>query len=101
MNRLLTFVLCLTAAAFAQSPYGRITGRVVDSAAALVPGTSVRVVNIETNVATTTTTNAEGNFEILNLNPGQYKIIAEIQGFKRTERGPVEVRVGDALTIDI
>ena len=101
MNRFLTMVLCLAAAAFAQNPYGRITGRVIDSAQALIPGTSVRVVNIETNVATKTATNAEGNFEILNLNPGQYKIIAEIQGFKRTERGPVEVRVGDVLNIDI
>ena len=84
----------------AQNPYGRITGRVTDSAGALVPGATVRAINIATNVTTTTVTSAQGNYELLNLNPGDYRVEVEHQGFKHYARGPIEVRVGDVLSVD-
>ena len=99
--RLLASLIVLAAALPAQNPYGRITGRVTDSAGALVPNAAVRVVNVETNLATETVSNAEGNWEVPNLNPGQYRIEVQLQGFKRHERGPVELRVGDVLNIEI
>lgn len=85
--------------ALAQNPYGRITGRVTDAAGAVAPGATVRAVNVETNVAVTTTTNNEGNYELPNLNPGRYRLVVELAGFKRYERGPFELRVGDVLTL--
>src|ERR1700680_4452748 len=88
-------------ALFAQDPYGRITGRVVDSAGAVVPGVSVRVRNTETNVETGVNSDSQGNYEARNLVPGQYQVVAETHGFKRYQRGPIEVRVGDVLTVDI
>lgn len=99
--RLLASLLLLIPALLAQNPYGRVTGRVTDAAGALVPRAPVRVVNVETNLATETLTNAEGNWEIPNLNPGRYRIEVQLQGFKRHERGPVELRVGDVLNIEI
>jgi hypothetical protein len=81
--------------------YGRITGRVTDASGAVIPQASVQSVNIATNVMASTKTNAEGNYDLLNLIPGQYRIIVEIAGFKRYERGPMELRVGDALTITV
>ena len=87
--------------ALAQAPYGRITGRVVDSAGAVVPGATVRVTNVETNVVTSTASESAGNYEARNLIPGQYKLVVAMQGFKTYSRGPFEVRVGDALTIDV
>ena len=85
----------------AQNPYGRITGRVTDSAGALVPGAAIRAVQSSTNLATSTTSNEEGNYELANLQPGSYQLSAELAGFKRYERGPIEVRVGDVVSIDI
>jgi hypothetical protein len=85
----------------AQDPYGRITGRVVDSAAAVVPGVNIRVTNTETSVPTIAISDSAGNYEARNLVPGLYMIVAESKGFKRYQRGPVEVRVSDVLTIDI
>ncbi|MEK7407671.1 MAG: carboxypeptidase regulatory-like domain-containing protein [Acidobacteriota bacterium] len=85
----------------AQNPYGRITGRITDSAGALAPGASVRAVNLDTNVTASAASNEEGNYEVLNLNPGRYQIAVELQGFKRYERGPIELRVGDVLSIDV
>jgi hypothetical protein len=100
----LLFVLqvCLSAVAlFAQNPYGRITGRVVDASGAVVPNANVSVENTGTNVATALTSDSQGNYDALNLIPGQYQVMAERPGFKRYQRGPIEVRVGDVLTIDI
>ncbi len=94
-------ILLLAATVSAQSPSGRLTGRVTDSANALVGGAAVRAVHLETNVANTTTTNHEGVYDILNLIAGTYRIEVEMAGFKRYERGPVEVRVGDVLNLDL
>jgi hypothetical protein len=93
---------CLSAVVLsAQEPYGRITGRVVDSGGAVVPGASLRVTNTETRVETNASSDSAGAYEARNLIPGRYTITAETKGFKRYLRGPVEVRVGDVLTIDI
>lgn len=96
------FLFILSAAvALAQAPYGRVTGRVVDSGGAVVPGAAVRITNIATNVVTTTAGDSAGNYDARNLIPGQYKLVVEFQGFKTYERGPFEVRVGDVLTVDV
>ncbi len=84
-----------------QNPYGRIGGRVADSAGAVVPGASVKVIHVETGVETLASTNEEGYYEAANLNPGPYRVVAEMKGFKRYERVGVEVRVGDVLDIPI
>lgn len=85
----------------AQDPRGRILGRVLDSSGAVIPGVSVTAVNLETNVSTVATTNEAGNYQILYLNPGRYRLDVEHPGFKRFERAAVEVRVGDAITLEI
>jgi hypothetical protein len=89
------------AALVAQAPYGRVTGRITDSAGAVVPGAALKVTNIGTNVVTNSASDSQGNYEARNLIPGQYKLVVEMQGFKTYERGPIEVRVGDVLTVDV
>ena len=81
-------------------PYGRITGQVKDSTGAAAPAASVRLRNLDTNVTTTTTTNAEGFYELSQLNPGSYRIEIELKGFKQYDRGPIELHVGDVLSLD-
>lgn len=87
--------------ASAQNPYGRIGGRVNDATGAVMPGVGVTATNVATNVAASTVSNERGNYEFSNLIPGNYTIRAELIGFKRYERGPIELRLGDALSIDI
>ena len=96
------FVIVFFAASmFAQAPYGRVRGRVMDSAGAVVPGAAVRVTSIATNVVTSTASDSAGNYDARNLIPGQYKLVVEMRGFKTHERGPIEVRVGDVVTVDV
>ena len=99
--RYIPFSALAAALLLSQDPYGRITGRIVDSAGAVVPGASIRVTNTESNVAVAAASDSQGNYEARNLIPGNYKIVVEMQGFKRYQRGPIEVRVGDVLTVDI
>ena len=44
---------------------GGITGRISDTSAARLPGVTVTATNTSTNVASTTTTNSEGDYTIL------------------------------------
>lgn len=99
--RTLTISLVFFGLIWGQNPYGRITGRATDAAGAMIPNASIRVVNVDTQVAISVVSNHEGNWDVSNLNPGQYKIFGEAPGFKRIERGPVEVRVGDVLEINL
>jgi hypothetical protein len=88
-------------ATFAQDPRGRIVGRAIDTSGASVPGVMVVATNIESGTAVTATTNEQGNYVLLYMVPGRYRVSVEHAGFKRFERSEVEVRAGDALRIDV
>lgn len=102
VSLLIGVLIEFSVSAFAQqNPFGRITGRITDPTGAAVPNVAVLATNVGTNVATAANTNQEGNYEIVNLNPGRYRLSASSSGFRRYERGPLEVRVGDILDISI
>src|SRR4051812_2861959 len=104
MRRLLLVLFVIvfgSAGASAQDFRGGITGRVVDSSGGRMPGVSVTATNVATNVNSTTTTNSEGDYAILFLNPGTYSLAAELSGFKKVLRQNIEVRVGEKLGLDL
>ncbi|HWB99295.1 MAG TPA: carboxypeptidase-like regulatory domain-containing protein, partial [Bryobacteraceae bacterium] len=103
MMKLFRFLLvtsALIAAMVGQTPTGHIKGRVTDKAQAVVPGARVEAVNTATNVTTRVESNLEGNYEVPNLIPGIYRLEIRKDGFKQYVREPIQVRVGDVLTID-
>ena len=69
-----TSVTCL----FAQDPRGTISGLVIDSSNALIPGATVRATNTETGVVASGVSNSQGAYEIPYLNPGTYKVGVEL-----------------------
>jgi outer membrane receptor protein involved in Fe transport len=104
MKRFVCVVLALAAAslnASAQDFRGGITGRIVDSQNARMPGVTVTVTNVETNVASTTVTNGEGDYSVLFLNPGTYTVVAELSGFKKVSRPGIEVRIGEKIDVNL
>jgi hypothetical protein len=66
----------------AQGLFGTISGTVTDQSGAVVPGATVKVTNVNTNVATTLTTSEAGVYNAASLNPGIYNVEAEAKGFK-------------------
>jgi hypothetical protein len=97
----LVLLAAMVAAASAQEFRGAITGRITDESGASVPGVSVTATNIATNVATTTTTNGDGDYSLLYLTPGTYTMSAELAGFKKLVREGIDVRIGDRLAVDL
>src|SRR5262245_58846103 len=90
-----------TIGAAAQDFRGAITGRIVDSSGAVLPGVTVTATNVATNVASTTSSNTEGAYTIPYLTPGTYTVLAELSGFKKLSRERIEVRIGDRLVVDL
>jgi len=94
-------VLVIIVPAGAQDIRGGISGRVVDSSGGLLPGVTVTVMNLETNLPAVTVTDSKGFYQAPRLNSGTYSIEARLEGFKPVLRKGVTVRVGDALKIDL
>jgi hypothetical protein len=101
MFRSLAVLLLCACAAYAQDTRGSILGRVTDPTGANVAGAEVRVSNVATGVAVTAKTNDSGNFALPYLNPGIYTVTAELSGFKKFVRDNVQVRVNDAVEVNI
>src|SRR5215207_2844269 len=103
------FALCAciaftAAAALAQSQAttGNIEGRVLDPNGAVIPGANVTATNQETGFAKTSASDGEGNFGLVLLPPGLYKVVAAgPQGFKPTEFANVPVTVGGRTPLEI
>ena len=82
MKRVLLLVLVLSVNAFAQTGNGALTGTVEDPSKALIPGVTITATNTQTGVATTVLTNESGGYNIPSLLPGEYRLSAELSGFR-------------------
>ena len=79
---------------FAQtSNSGTVTGVVKDEKGGLVPGASVKLVNLGTNAERTSATSSDGAYEISQLVPGNYRLEIEASGFSKFVQEPVVVNV--------
>src|SRR5206468_2904852 len=74
---------------------------VYDPQHAGIPGATVTVANLATNVARTVTTTAEGQYVVTPLDPGTYRVSAEIQGFQPAVRDGVELSVGQSVRVEL
>ncbi len=100
---LLGFVIILAAAAgsFAQVRLtgADLEGRVLDPSGARVPGATLVVRNLSTNVARETTTDAEGRYRAPALDPGEYEIRASLPGFVTGVRERVRLQLGELVEV--
>src|SRR5262245_42996819 len=85
----------------AQLQTGRLLGTILDQQHAGVPGATVTVTNVATNIERTVTTDAEGGYVVTPLDPGVYRISAALQGFQTTVRDRVELTVGQSARVDL
>jgi hypothetical protein len=84
-----------------QTTFGSITGTVRDATGAVIPGTLVTLTNLGTSEKRTQQAGPDGFYSFVNLIPGQYRIDAEKEGFKRFTRQPIVVEVQQTAHIDI
>ncbi len=105
MLRKIVFAIALALSAgpaFAQSQAanGTIEGTIADSSGGVLPGVTVTVTNIDTGLERSLVTNIDGQYRGLLLTLGQYKVAAELQGFKKAEQTGIALRAGDTATIN-
>jgi hypothetical protein len=93
--------LSLAHASFGQTFYGSVVGSVTDASGSAVPQAAVTLTNLGTAERRGMVTDASGNYQFVNLVPGQYKIDVEKTGFRRFAREPITVEVQSAVRIDV
>jgi hypothetical protein len=78
-----------------------ISGTVTDPSGGVVAGATVTATNVDTGVATTLSTNAQGFYSFQSLQLGTYTISVQQSGFKGYSQTGLILNVNDALVIDV
>ena len=98
---LCSLLMLSAAVAHAQVTTADLVGTIRDTSGAIVPGVTVVLTNEATGVDRTVTTGAAGTYIFTSLQPGRYRLTAEIQGFRKVERTGVELQVNQRAAIDL
>jgi hypothetical protein len=98
-------LLCLTGlpmrSAFAQQATAKIVGTVSDEQGAVIPGVKITVTNTATNLASDTTSDKDGFYQVLDLPIGTYRIVASHEGFRTLERTTAPLQINESLRVDM
>jgi hypothetical protein len=96
---LLALYLGLSAAA--QQISGSIRGTVIDPTGAAVPGASVTASQTETGLTRTSTTSRSGEYVILELPVGHYRLLVESKGFQKYTQLGIILDVNETATVPV
>jgi hypothetical protein len=94
---LLVGFVALAGGVSAQTLTGTVGGKVTDEQGGVLPGVTVTLtgrMGVQTQV-----TDAQGEFRFLGLNPGDYSVKADLQGFRLKE--PLNFAVSISKTVDL
>lgn len=80
---------------------GSILGTVRDSSQALVAGAQVVATNVDTNFSKTTVSGADGDYRVLALPTGNYRINVTAAGFQQSVSTGIVLKVNDELRVDV
>ena len=107
MKRTLHGTLVLIAVLFlhlpnlsAQVDRATLSGVVRDSGGGVIPGATVTVTNLATNIESHQTTSETGAYQAVNLVPGRYQIDVELSGFKKSTQ-VVALETGQRARLDV
>ena len=92
--------LMLPATSSAQHQLGVSQGTITDASTAVMPGVTVTVTNLDTGIARSTVTNETGLYRVVSLDPGRYKVTAELQGSRPATQHDVILSVGATLGVN-
>ena len=78
-----------------------LAGIVVDRGGAAVPGATVMVTSVATNLSRTTVTGREGTYVVTGLAPGSYRVRVELSGFRPLIRDDVRLATGETVRLHV
>src|ERR1035437_2709754 len=95
-----SLLLLLAVATPAQQSKAEVQGFVTDSSHAVVAGAEVVLINSETGVATTRTSNSMGVYFFDSIEPGRYTVTVQHDGFRKQLLKNVLVQVAGDVTVN-
>ncbi|HKX28391.1 MAG TPA: carboxypeptidase regulatory-like domain-containing protein [Blastocatellia bacterium] len=98
---MLLFATSLAGQAQTQITTGVIQGTVSDETNAVIPGTVVEARNLGTNLAKSLSTDENGRFVLLQLQPGRYTLTASKTGYTTLVQENLTLTVGQAITLHL
>jgi hypothetical protein len=84
-----------------QNATGRISGTVMDPTGAVISGAKITVTNTGTGASRETTSDNEGNYQVLDLLIGTYRVTCEKAGFAKMITGEQKLLIGQTLRTDM
>ena len=101
--RVLVFMIMVVVGLFAQSTAnkGELVGTVLDPNSAVVPGAKVAIRNTGTGFARQLTTDSQGAYRAVLLDPGSYEVTASANGFAEATVVDLPITVGSSISMDI
>src|SRR5215831_7929057 len=97
LDRGIVLAVCASLRLLAQT--GQITGLIMDPSTTPIPGASVVITNVETGIRHEALSNEHGYYTVLFLNPGDYRIRVQKQGFKTVEQPPIRLDLAESVTV--
>src|SRR5215472_9209367 len=94
-------LMFLSSAMLGQAVNATLLGTVTDSSGAVVSGAKVKVTEMRTGLERVSTTNSSGNYQFVDLPPGQYEVTAEQAGFKKATQKGIDVQVNSDVRVNI
>lgn len=99
------FSFALSAVCFSFVAWGQATtslrGHVTDSTGAVIPGAQLSLTLTATGIVRHGTTDANGEYQFLQLTPGEYTLKASKEGFTAAEKRGMNLLVGQPATEDV
>ena len=87
--------------AAAQTPTGRIVGKVVDDQGSPLPGVSVVATSSRLVGQATAVSDDTGTYRLFALPSGSYTVLYTLQGFKTIKRESIQLELEQTLTLNI
>jgi hypothetical protein len=98
----LIFLFCTQRPIFAQSvANAQIHGVVQETSGAVIPNAQIKATQIDTGYTQTTVSNGEGNYSLLNLPVGSYRLDVTAASFKSYQQLGIILQVGNNTLISV
>src|SRR5581483_1765580 len=101
LTRLCIAVVMMAGIAVSQTSSTSLQGTVTDPSASAVPGATVVLVNNETKTERTTATGPAGEYRLLAIPPGTYRLSVVAKGFARYEQTALQLLVNTPATVNV
>ena len=93
--------LLISVPLFAQSYHGEVRGLITDPSQAVISGAKVTLIDEARHVTRAAVSDGAGIYIFSRVDPASYKVSVEGAGFKRFERGGIEVGTQQSVTVDV